>query len=318
MSDVLCAGILVSDTFCGPMDELPPEGALVALDAMPSKAGGCAANVAISLAKQGIAADVAGRLGNDSSAQIVLSALKSANVGCDYVSYSDTQPTSQTIVLLVRGQDRRYIHVFGANKEFTVAAINRAWLRAAKVFYLGGLYAMPAIDTGELHNLLRFCRENGIVTVLDVVIPKQQRDFQGLFNLLPYVDYFAPNEDEARQITSATNISDQIHVLQSYGANTIVITQGEAGCYAAKGREVWRTSSFSLDAVDLSGSGDAFAAGLITGVLHNWDMPQMLRYASALGASATRAIGTTDGVFTAAEAQVFLASRTLDISDSKD
>ena len=178
MSEVLCAGILVADTFCGPMDELPPEGQLLALDAMPSKAGGCAANVAISLGKQGIAADVAGRLGNDTSAQIILSSLTKMNVGCDYIRSSDTQPTSQTVILLVRGQDRRYIHVFGANKEFTVASIDRAWLKNIKVFYLGGLYAMPGINTTELRDLLGYCRSNGIVTVLDWFCPKSNGIFK--------------------------------------------------------------------------------------------------------------------------------------------
>lgn len=300
------------------MDELPPEGLLLALDAMPSRAGGCAANVAISLAKQGIAVDVAGRLGNDPPAQVLLSALRDMGIGCEHITYSDTQPTSQTVILLVRGQDRRYLHVFGANKEFTVSSIDCDWLRDSKVFYLGGLYAMPGIDADELHDLLRFCRANGIVTVLDVVVPKAHQDFQGLFKLLPYVDYFVPNDDEARQITGATDVAEQVRILQDYGANTVIITQGEAGCYAARGAQVWRSGIFRLDAVDLSGSGDAFAAGLIVGILRGWDMPQMLSYASALGASSTRMIGTTDGVFTAAEAEAFLASTTLDISHNKD
>src|SRR5260221_13484863 len=114
--EVGCAGILVADTFCGPLDEIPPQGALIALDAMPAKAGGCAANVAIGLSKQGIAADVVGRLGHDPSAQVVLGALTRAGIGSQYITFSDTQPTSQTVILLVRGQDRRFLHMFGANK----------------------------------------------------------------------------------------------------------------------------------------------------------------------------------------------------------
>ena len=42
-----CAGILVADTICGPLPEMPAEGSLVAVDDMPVKVGGCAANVAI-------------------------------------------------------------------------------------------------------------------------------------------------------------------------------------------------------------------------------------------------------------------------------
>ena len=49
MAEVGCAGILVADMFCGPMQALPREGQLLAIDAIEPGAGGCAANVAISL-----------------------------------------------------------------------------------------------------------------------------------------------------------------------------------------------------------------------------------------------------------------------------
>ncbi len=44
---------MVSNTFCGPMKELPQQGQLIAIDSFVNSAGGCAANVAMDLAKQG-------------------------------------------------------------------------------------------------------------------------------------------------------------------------------------------------------------------------------------------------------------------------
>jgi hypothetical protein len=41
----------------------------------------------------------------------------------------------------------------------------------------------------------------------------------------------------------------------------------------------------------------------------------MLRYASAIGASATRAAGTTDSVFSAADAEAFLAAHPLTVTE---
>ena len=126
MADVGCAGILVADTFCGPMERLPREGELLAIDHMPSKAGGCAANVAMDLAKQGISADVCGCVGADASADVLLQNMQAAGVGCRQVQRLDSHPTSKTVILLVEGQDRRYIHVFGANAAFDVQRIPAA------------------------------------------------------------------------------------------------------------------------------------------------------------------------------------------------
>src|ERR1051325_6012285 len=153
MAQVGCAGILVEDTFCGPIRELPKQGTLLALDDIPVKAGGCAANVAIDLAKQDITVDVAGCLGNDASAKVVVSCFEQYRVGCRRLSYTDKFPTSKTVILLIEGQDRRYLHVFGANKAFTVDHIDRDWVATLKIFYMGGLFAMPAIRTDELVDL---------------------------------------------------------------------------------------------------------------------------------------------------------------------
>ena len=58
---------------------------------------------------------------------------------------------------------------------------------------------------------------------------------------------------------------------------------------------------------DPSGAGDAFAAGVIVGVLEKWEMARTLRFANAIGASACMALGCNAGVFTRPQADAFLA-----------
>ena len=308
MAEIICAGILVEDTFCGPMRELPREGRLLAIDAMPVKAGGCAANVAIDLAKQGLSVDIIGCLGRDTAAKTLTASLEQQHVGCGHMVYSEKYPTSRTVILLVEGQDRRFIHMFGANQALTAGHIQHAWLEGVKVFYLGGLFAMPGIKAPELHRLLKLCRSKGIVTVVDVVIAQQWTGGEELATLLPEIDYFTPNDDEAHQITGLTDPLDQLRFFEKRGAHTVIITQGKSGAVASRGGRYWRSGIFPANVVDPSGSGDAFDAGVITAIRRGWDLPQMLAYASALGSSATRAVGTTDGVFTAAEAEAFVAA----------
>jgi len=67
------------------------------------------------------------------------------------------------------------------------------------------------------------------------------------------------------------------------------------------------TLAFVTPVVDPSGAGDAFAAGVIVGVLEKWEMARTLRFASAIGASACMALGCSAGVFTRPQADAFLA-----------
>jgi sugar/nucleoside kinase (ribokinase family) len=298
------------------MKRLPRAGELLALEQMPSKAGGCAANVAIDLAKQGFVVDVCGCVGADPSAEVLLKSLSAAGVGCGQVRRLDSHPTSKTVIVLVEGEDRRYLHVFGANAAFNIGRIPRAWIDTLRVFYLGGLLVMPAIDFGELAELLAYCRSRGIRTVVDVVVPHDYSGLDELAPVLPHVDYFLPNDDEARRLTGHADPERQIDALLGHGPQTVVVTRGNEGSIAGSARKRWRAGAHRVESIDPTGAGDAFAAGVITGILRGWDLTLSLRYAAALGASATTAIGTTDGVFTAAAGQAFLNEHPLAVAES--
>lgn len=315
MALVGCAGLLVEDIFCGPLKALPPEGALHLLEEMPVRVGGCAANVAIDLAKQGISVDVAGCVGRDSAADLLFSTFETHRIGSSAVVRAESWPTSKTVILLIEGQDRRYLHVAGANRVFRIGQVSREWAANLKVFYLGGLFALPAIDLHALGEFLRFCRSSHVITVVDVICPQQLHGMTELKAILPHIDVFVPNEDEARAFTGVTDVFDQLGAFQKAGANTVIITRGSHGSVAARGHETWRCGTYQMNVVDPSGSGDAFTAGIIRGLLSGWSFPQLLRYASALGASATRAPGTTEAVFTAGEAETFVAQHPLTVSE---
>ena len=145
MAEVGCAGILVADMLCGPVGALPQPGQLLTVDDIPAKAGGCAANVAIDLARQEVSAAVVGCVGRDAAAQVPLAALRAHGVDCGGIVETDRLATSKTVILLVKGEDRRYIHSFGANAALTVGHIRREWLAGLRVFYLGGLFVLPGL-----------------------------------------------------------------------------------------------------------------------------------------------------------------------------
>jgi len=313
--EVGCAGILVEDTFCGPIPALPAEGVLLALEDMPVRAGGCAANVAIDLAKQGITVDLIGCVGNDGAGDFLLRTFTQRGIGASHMVRLEGKRTSRCVILLIEGQDRRYLYVSGANQSFAVDHIPRTWLQSLKVFYLGGLFGLPGFDFGELATLLQFCRSQGVVTVVDVVVPQSVRGMSQLKGLLPHIDVFVPNEDEARAFTGVTDPFDQLRAFQYAGAHTVIITRGQQGAVALYDGRRWRCGTYQMQVVDPSGSGDAFTAGIIRGLLLRWDLPHMLRYASALGASVTRAAGANEAVFSATEAEAFIRERPVTIAE---
>ena len=266
MARIGCAGILVKDTFCGPLKALPCPGELVAIDAFRTKAGGCAANVAIDLRKQSLTVDLVGCIGQDAPGENLVKELQAAGVNCDHLVYTTEYPTSETVILLVEGEDRRYLHSFGANQAFTVSDIDREWLAELDLFYLGGLFAMPGIVTDELLSLLAFSREQQVITIVDVVLPTDFKHAAEMQKLIPHVDWLLPNDAEAAALTGKADPLKAIQVFRTWGGHGVIVTLGDRGALAVFGNEYWRCKAYSWQAVDPSGAGDAFASGLITGL----------------------------------------------------
>src|SRR5580693_4678731 len=64
-SPVVCAGLVVADHVCPPLDHLPRAGELVTVDELVLNIGGGAANTAVDLARLGVTAAVRARVGDD-------------------------------------------------------------------------------------------------------------------------------------------------------------------------------------------------------------------------------------------------------------
>jgi sugar/nucleoside kinase (ribokinase family) len=311
--EVLCAGIIVADHVSAPIARLPAAGELVLADQLLLTIGGCAANVAVDLARQGVSVSVLARVGDDVFGRVVREMLTAAGVDVSSIQTTAGQPTSQTLIVNVAGEDRRFIHTIGANAYFRAADIPHEALRQCKVLYLGGFFVMDRMVQDELAPVFAAARSVGVRTILDVVTPGPGDYLPRLERLLPQVDVFLPNNHEAELILGEKDPLRQAERFRSLGVGTTIITQGDGGAVLVNDRERLRVGTYPVKFVDGSGGGDAFAAGYITGLLRGLDAAGCLRYASALGASCVRAIGTTTSVFTRAEAETFLARNELAI-----
>jgi sugar/nucleoside kinase (ribokinase family) len=304
---VLCAGILVADLVIPPLPELPAPGELTASEDFLLAPGGCAANVAISLAKLGIGSAVSGRVGTDFFGDFLQNELHAFGVDTSGLRRSTDRGTSKTVVLPVAGEDRRFVHSFGANAEFTVHDVDRALVADCDVFYLGGHLVLPVVSARELAQLFAEARAGGAKTVLDVVVPREAAvSLESVREVLPHVDVFVPNEDEARVLTGEADPRRQAARLLEAGADTVIVTRGVEGALLRSRDEMLEVPALRVASIDQSGAGDAFSAGLIAGLLARWHAERTLRFASVVGASATTALGCTAGVFSRPQVEVFL------------
>jgi sugar/nucleoside kinase (ribokinase family) len=312
-TEVLCAGIVVADHVSSPIAHLPAAGELVLAEQLLLTIGGCAANVAVDLVKLGISAGVVGCVGADVFGKVVAEMLRERGVDVSGLQVKVGLDTSQTLIVNVAGQDRRFIHTFGANAAFTAADVPAERAKGCKVLYLGGYLLMERVLPGELAALLATARLAGAQVVLDVVTPGPGDYLPRLEVVLPHVDVFLPNDHEGALILGEKDALRQAERFHRMGAKTAIVTRGGDGSVLVSEGVRLRAEAYRVPVVDGTGGGDAFAAGYIAGLLRGLDAAECLTMASAVGASCVRAIGTTTGVFTKAELEAFLRENALKV-----
>ena len=312
---VVCAGVAVADHICTPIAWMPAAGELIRADELILNIGGCASNAAMDLARLGVRSAICGRVGDDVFGRFVAETLSDHGVDTRFLAVDPDRATSQTLIVNVRGEDRRFIHSFGANAGLSAADLDAALDPPPRVLYVGGYLILPGLDAGALAERFARARRLGVTTVLDVATPGPGDYLRHLRPVLPETDVFLPNSDEAALILGESDPIRQALAFRDLGARRVVITRGEHGSIAVSDTLRARLKAFPVTFVDGSGGGDAFDAGYIAGLLDDLDELGCLRLASAIGASCVRAVGTTAGVFTRAEADEFLGRHELRIED---
>lgn len=311
MAECLSVGVLVADHICAPIDHLPEAGELVLTDELQLAIGGCAANAAMDLARVGVACETVGCVGDDPFGRFITDTLAERGVGTRLIRRLTDCGTSGTLIVNVRGQDRRFVHMVGANARLTAADIPWDEVRKARVLYVGGFLLSAGLDGRELADVFRQARAAGVQTVLDVVVPGPGEHWKQLEPLLPHTDVFLPNDDEGRAILGIADPRRQAERYFAAGAGTVVVTCGAEGTYLLSREQRFKAGVFSMPFVGGTGAGDAFDAGYIAGLIRGLEPRECVAWGSVLGASCVRSISATESVFNRAEAEAYLAENKL-------
>lgn len=294
MVDVVCLGILVADVIARPVDELP-HGAVSLMDEVSLHGGGCALNTATGLARLGLSVAVVGKVGEDTFGDFIVGLLDERGLDTQGVLRDPATPTSATIVLVDSAGERSFLHLPGANGALSAEELPMESVFAGRALHVAGSLVMPMLDGAPTARLLAEARHRGVRTSLDTVYDATGR-WERIEPCLPYLDLLTVSLSEAQGISGQRDPASAATWFRERGVAEVALKLGPDGCYVAGAEFEGDLPAFPVRAVDGTGAGDAFAAGVIYGRLIGWPLVDAARLANAAGALATTAVGATEGL----------------------
>jgi sugar/nucleoside kinase (ribokinase family) len=293
MVDVVCLGIIVADVIARPVDELP-HGKVSLMSEISVHGGGCALNTATGLARLGLSVLVVGKVGEDTLGDFIVALLDERGLDARGVLRDPAVQTSASVVLVDGAGERSFLHLPGANGALGAEELAPE-IFAGRALHIAGALVMPALDGAPTAELLAEARRRGVQTSLDTVYDATGH-WERVQPCLPHLDLLMASLAEAQGISGEQEPASAAVWFRDRGVGEVALKLGADGCYVAGADFSGDVPAFPVDVVDGTGSGDAFAAGIIYGKLAGWPLVDAARFANAAGALATTAVGATEGL----------------------
>ncbi|MBO4749744.1 MAG: carbohydrate kinase family protein [Lachnospiraceae bacterium] len=291
--DLICMGMALVDSIIKGFDPEPISASGYRAGSCTLSVGGEAVNEAMAAAKLGTRTGILCALGEDDAGEMVLSALSRCGVDTSLVLRGSDHATPVTTMFVKDDGTRKSItnqsHRYNFHPERYLERFT-----GAKAIILGSLFRAPFDDPQIILTVLQAAKEAGLLVVADTKLPNfRVLSLDDLKEALPYVDYITPNEDEAKYFTGKTEPEEMADVFLSHGIKNVVIKLGGKGCYFKNAKEAFALPPLPIKAVDATGAGDNFVAGLTCELLRGSSDRDALLVANGCGAICTTAVGAS-------------------------
>lgn len=294
--DYVSMGFYTFDCLGWPFTAVPPGGGCYLIDELTLAVSGAAGVAAIAAAKMGLKTLAVGGVGEDLMGDWVMERLRHFRVDTSMMQHRPGWKTSSSIVTTRADGSRPALHMKGATGNFVVDDKDFARVTAAKVFHLGGVGLMDAMDGEKNGKLMKFAKDQGCTTTVDIFAGSAD-DLPDVAAVLPWTDYFMPSIEEARALSGLEDIEDCTRFFHDKGVACCVFTLGGDGAYYSHADGTrFKIPAYEIDVKCTCGCGDAFDAGYAVALVKGLDPETAVRFAQATSALNATGLGSQAGV----------------------
>jgi fructokinase len=284
--------------------------------------GGATANVAVGVARLGASAGFMGKVGDDAFGHFLERTLHDANVDTTALRFATDARTTLAFVSLRADGEREFVFYRHLDKDmllkYAPAEVDTDYIRSGKIFHYGSISLITEPSRTASRLAVGAARSAGLTISYDPNLrlnlwPNEDAARKGLLNGWRQANIVKASEDEMTFLTGKTDLAEAVNQLWHSDLRLLVVTLGKHGCRYFTPQFNGEVAGFEVTAVDTTGAGDGFVAGLLTGLHQHADalsdettLREICRRANAVGALTTTQRGAIPALPTTDQLNSFL------------
>ena len=253
-------------------------------------AGGSAANTIVGIADFGGKSAYVGKTGSDEVGEFFLQDMRKMGVRIEVPPAAGQSGTC--VVLITDDAQRTMLTSLGVSATLGPDDINEEEIRQAKYVYIEGyLFAGEPTRSAAL-KVIEVAQKHGVKIAFTVsdpfLIQYHKEEFWKLIE--GPVDLLFCNLEEARALTGKHDAVDCAHVIHQHAEN-VALTLGGDGSLLMHAGQAIPIEGASVKAIDTTGAGDMYAAGILYGITNGLTWKQSGHLASHAAARIVGQLG---------------------------
>jgi len=274
--------------------------------------GGAPANVAVAVQKLGHLAAFMGQVGDDPFGHFLAGVLRENGVDISGITYSAQARTALAFVSLQLNGERSFMFYRHPSADMLMRPedLKLDVMQGKRIFHFGSISMINEPSRSATLAAARYALNSSMFVSYDpnlrlALWENAAAARAGMFVGFDYANFVKVSEEEVEFLTGGSDITP----LWRDSIQLIAVTRGEKGVtlYTRSGQI--DVPGFKVNAVDTTGAGDSFVAGMLMGILENADYMDKLgaiaRFANAVGALTTTQKGAIPSLPTRAAAEAF-------------
>lgn len=285
--DVIGLGMATIDILTT-VSHLPKSNEVFAAEDIRVQGGGPVATALVTASILGARTAYLGTIAPDDWGKSIVEEFDRYQVNMRYVQKTDDGDSPAAVILIEKNSGNRAILYKKSNlPELEPDNLTVDLISQTSILHLDGVHLEAAIRAATI------ARENNVLVSFDGGAGER---WPGLEELLPLVQILVVARQFAANITGLDNPAQAGPELLKFGANEVVITDGENGCWYWDQTRTLFQPAYQVNVVDTTGAGDTFHGAYLYGHLQKWAPQQRLAFASAVAALKCTKIGGRSGI----------------------